>query len=454
MSKNKLALVSENKPNPIHRMSSTNNEGLRREIGVWGLAANTLNRTIGAGIFVLPSLVANILGETSILAYVFCGLLMMLIMLCFSEIGSKITVTGGAYAYIHAAFGNYAGFLANTMFWFVGILADAAVANAMADMISIYFPSIQETIYRAIFFILIFGGFAFINILGVKHGDNFVKINTLIKLIPLTLLIVLGVFHCQTQNLTWNTFPNISSLGEASLLLFFAFAGGEASLNVSGELKNPKKVVPLGILSGMGAVVLFYMLIQTIAQGVLGNQLIVQKQAPLAAVANVVLGSFGSTLMVIGAAFSMFAALSGSVLSYPRVLFAGANKGWLPKFTAKIHPKYATPYIAIIVYALLDFIFSISGGFKELAVIASASLLTVYLGVVLATIRLRLKSNLSDKNTFKLPFGISIPIIAALSIIWFLSNLATKEIISLLVFLSILSVVYYLISNFNKNKEA
>ena len=79
-------------------MTSTNNEGLRREIGILGLSANTLNRTIGAGIFVLPAFVASFLGETSIIAYLFCGFLMMLIMLCFSEIGSKITVTGGTYA--------------------------------------------------------------------------------------------------------------------------------------------------------------------------------------------------------------------------------------------------------------------------------------------------------------------------------------------------------------------
>ena len=316
-------------------MTSTNNEGLRREIGILGLAANTLNRTIGAGIFVLPAFVASFLGETSILAYLFCGFLMMLIMLCFSEIGSKITVSGGAYAYIHAAFGPFAGFLANTMFWFVGILADAAIANAMVDTLSIYLPILAELPVRVLFFFIVFGLFTYINIRGVKHGDNVVKINTLIKIIPLVILIIAGFFGTSIENLKWHNLPTISKLGEASLLLFFAFAGGEASLNVSGELKNPQKVVPLGILSGMGAVVLFYILIQTVSQGVLGADLINQSEAPLAAVANKVIGPFGSTLMIAGAAFSMFAALSGSVLSYPRVIFAGANKGWMPQIMAK-----------------------------------------------------------------------------------------------------------------------
>jgi basic amino acid/polyamine antiporter, APA family len=426
-------------------MDNINKDGLRREIGVLGLAANTLNRTVGAGIFVLPALVANILGETSILAYLICGLLMMIIMLCFSEVGSQITDTGGAYAYIDAAFGPYAGFLANAMFWFVGVLADAAVANAMADTVSLYFPILQEPLFRAMFFFIIFGSFAFINILGVKYGDNVVKINTLLKLIPLSILIIAGFWGTSIDNLQWNSLPTIPKLGEASLLLFFAFGGGEASLNVSGELKNPKRVVPLGILSGMGAVVLLYILIQTVSQGVLGNTLASEKEAPLAAVASIVLGKFGSNLMILGAAFSMFAALSGSVLSYPRIIFAGAKKGWLPSFLGSVHPKFATPFWAIVAYSLFDFMFAISGGFKALAVVASASLLSIYLGVVLSTIKLRLKNNADNTYNFKLPFGITIPVLATIAILWFLSNLAWSEMKSLGILLAVLSFIYLLI---------
>jgi basic amino acid/polyamine antiporter, APA family len=426
-------------------MNDVNKDGLRREIGVLGLAANTLNRTVGAGIFVLPALVANILGETSIIAYLICGFLMMLIMLCFSEIGSQITETGGAYAYIDAAFGPYAGFLANTMFWFVGVLADAAVANAMADTLSLYFPVLQEISTRTIFFLTVFGSFAFINILGVKYGDNLVKINTLLKLIPLAILIIIGFGNISSENLTWQSSPTLSKLGEASLLLFFAFAGGEASLNVSGEVKNPQKVVPLGILSGMGAVVLLYVLVQTVSQGILGDNLVLEKQAPLAAAASIVLGKFGSNLMILGAAFSMFAALSGSVLSYPRIIFAGSNKGWMPSFLGKVHPKFATPFWAIILYALFDFTFAISGGFKTLAVVASASMLSIYLGVVSATIKLRLSNKGNNTPLFKLPFGITIPLLAMISILWFLSNLAISEMQSLGILLVVLSLIYLII---------
>jgi basic amino acid/polyamine antiporter, APA family len=188
-----------------------------------------------------------------------------------------------------------------------------------------------------------------------------------------------------------------------------------------------------------------YILIQTVSQGVLGDNLVLEKQAPLAAVASTVLGNFGSNLMILGAAFSMFAALSGSVLSYPRIIFAGATKGWMPAFLSKIHPKFVTPFWAIILYALLDFTFAISGGFKTLAVVASASMLSVYLGVVLATIKLRLKNKGNNLPLFKLPFGITIPVLATVSILWFLSNLAMTEVMALGILLLVLSLIYLII---------
>lgn len=416
---------------------------LKREIDILGLAANTVNLIIGAGIFILPGLVAAYLGEASIIAYIFCGILMFTIVLCFAEIGSRVTVTGGAYAYIHEAFGDYAGFLSNALFWFgTGVLINAAVINAMADMLSIYIPSLQVLFYRALFFILIFGCFALINIRGVKYGNSMVKINTLIKLIPLLLLIVVGVFHVSINNLKWQTAPSLANLGGASLLLFFAFGGGEAALSVSGETKNPRRVIPLGILLGISIVILLYIIIQSVAQGVLGKELVAHKDAPLAAVAGKIFGPSGATLITIGGIISVFGSLSGSILSYPRVLFAGAQNGWTPAFIGKVHPKYATPYWAIIIYTLFAFVFAITGGFRQLIIIASATLIIIYFGVVLAVVKFRLLNKTSAESPFKLPFGLLIPTIAAISIIWFLSNLKSNEWLAIGIAVVSLSAIY------------
>ncbi|RYU97370.1 APC family permease [Emticicia agri] len=416
---------------------------LKREIDILGLAANTINMIIGAGIFILPGLVAAYLAEASIIAYIFCGILMFTIVLCFAEIGSRVTVTGGAYAYIHDAFGDFAGFLANALFWFgTGVLINAAVINAMADMLTIYIPSLHMLAYRSLFFVLIFGSFAWINIRGVKYGNSMVKINTVAKLVPLFLLIAVGVFYVSVDNLKWQSFPTLSNIGGASLLLFFAFGGGEAALSVSGETRNPNRVIPMGILLGMGIVILLYIIIQSVAQGVLGTELVNHKDAPLAAVAEKIFGHFGATLITIGGIISVFGSLSGSILSYPRVLFAGAQSGWAPAFIAKVHPRYATPYWAIIVYTILDFIFAVTGGFRQLIIVASASLLIIYLGVVLAVVKYRLMNKTSAEIPFKLPFGLFIPSIAAISIIWFLSNLKMPEWIGVGIAILSLSAIY------------
>ncbi|HXR81782.1 MAG TPA: amino acid permease, partial [Saprospiraceae bacterium] len=139
--------------------SAPEQESLKREIGVRALSLSIVNITVGTGIFVLPALVAENLGSAAILAYLVCGVLMFLIALCFAEVGSKVTTSGGTYAYIEKAFGPFAGFLANNIFWFGScVISDAAVANALADTLKYFLPVLGNTYIRALFFMLLFGG--------------------------------------------------------------------------------------------------------------------------------------------------------------------------------------------------------------------------------------------------------------------------------------------------------
>ena len=430
--------------------NSTQPESLPREIGVVGLAANAMNLTIGSGIFVLPALVAASVGAASVLAYVACGVLITLIMLCFAEVGSKVTSTGGAYAYVETAFGPFAGFLTNSLFWFgYAMMSDAAIANALVDTLSVPFPALAYFANKAIFLTVLFAFFAWINIRGVKQGTRLVEINTLAKLIPLLLLILVGIFFIEPANLQWTSTPTIKSLGEVSLVLFFAFIGLEASLSVSGEIKNPVKTVPKGILLGLAGVLIVYLLLQTVAQGVLGNDLPNEKEAPLAVVAQRVFGNWGLTLIILGAAISMFGTVSGDILASPRLIYAAAKDNLLPAFFGRIHAKYTTPYIAIITYSALGLIFALSGGFQQLAILASAATLVIYLAVVLATIKLRFTQK-SPLGSFRIPGGIIIPCFAILAIGWFLSNLKREETLALLAFLAITAVFYLAFKAFQK----
>lgn len=422
-------------------MNEPDHEGLKRVIGTRALIAATINLTIGAGIFALPADVAGYLGTASWMAYVVCISLLMLMLLCFVSLGTKFTTTGGAYVYVERAFGPYAGFLANSLYWFgYAVMAVAAVANLFADSLSIFIPFLKTPAGRISAMACVFGFIAWINVRGVKHGSRLIEINTIAKLLPLFVLIVAGCFMINTDNYAWNGVPPLSQLGSVSLLLFFAFGGGaETVITASGEVRNPTKTIPRGLLIGAFIVFLIYLSIHLVAQGVLGADLALYKEAPLAEVAGRAIGPFGITLLVVGAAISCFGLVSGDLLASPRLLFAAARDGMLPKFLAKVHPKYATPYWAVIVYAGIGFLLSVSGGFRELATLASSALLLIYIGVIFAQIKLR---KINTENSFNIPGGLLVPILALAATVWFLSNLAWKEIISTAVFLLALSVIY------------
>ncbi len=429
------------------------NEGLKREIGVFGLASNCINTIIGAGIFVLPAVVAAKLGTAGILAYLFCGVLFFLVMLCYAEVGSKVVSTGGSYTYIRSAFGSYAGFLAANIFVLGACLtADAAVANALADTVSFAFPVFKQGFVRILFFVFIFSGLTLLNIRGIKQGMSLIKFNTIAKLVPLLFIIVAGFLRVQFSNLEWKSVPAVNDLGKMCLLLFFAFVGGEMGLNVSGEIKRPHKTIPSAIFIAVVMVLIIYMMIHIVSQGILGASLTQYKDAPLAEVAKRLIGPYGTTLMLFGAGISMFGYLSGVILNTPRILYGAARDNVIPiKSLSKVHQKFATPYAAIIVYGILSFLLSVIGEFQQLAMLASAAMLIIYLGVAAAAIKIR-SSKKHFEGSFNIPGGYTVPVLATVAIVLLLSNLSQKEITGMLVFIAVLSIIYLVIYYSKRNK--
>ncbi|OOG70576.1 APC family permease [Algoriphagus sp. A40] len=432
---------------------STRNEDLKREIGVWGLSANIVNIIVGAGIFVLPAIIAEIMGSAGIIVYLFCGFLIALVMLCFAEAGSKVTRSGGGYAYVETAFGPFPGFLAAVFLVLGSVFSDAAVANALVELIGLAFPVFKNPIVRVVFLFLIFSGLATLNVIGVKQGIGLVKINTVAKLTPMVLLIVFGWKDVSLAHLAWESTPTIEQFGSASLILFFAFQGGDTGLTVGGEIKEPQKTVPKAIFIGISFVLLLYILIQTVTQGILGSDLPQFKEAPLAEAAKIVFGPIGYSILLIGAGISMFGMLSGEILNLPRVIFGLARDRIIPlDKLAAIHPRFKTPYLAILLYAGLGFVLAAAGGFRQLAVIASGSMLLVYFGVSLAVIQLRRKKAANPAD-FKIPLGYTVPILSAGIILYFLSNLSGYEKVGTLIFIGVLALIYFLVKFFEKRKN-
>lgn len=433
--------------------ATKSDEGLKRIIGVQGLSLSIVNCVIGAGIFVLPAIVSIEMGAFGVLGYIFCSLMLAAIMLCYAEIGSRVTTSGGSYAYVEAAFGNFPGYVINWLYFLGwGILGSAALMNIIADSLAVIFPLFLNPFIRAVFFFVVIGFMIVINVRGAKQGIRFIKLITVIKLLPLLGIIIFGFSHIKVDNLYWKNLPSLKTFGDTTLILFFAFAGFESSLGVSGEFKNPKRTVPMGILLGGIIILIVYMLLQMVVQGVLGAGITAFKNAPLAAVAEKIVGPIGATLLLFTAAISCFGSVIVDALATPRLLFAGANDGLFPKFLGKVHPKFATPYLAVITYGLLIFMFAISGGFKQLAILASAAILLVYLAVISSTIKLRMKKPDATEKRFKAPGGLTIPLIGIASIAWLLSSLSKWEILSTIIFISIICL-FYLAMKLMKSKN-
>ena len=411
---------------------SEQDEGLVRAIGTGSLGINVFNMTVGGGIFVLPGLMAAQLGPAAIVAYFLCGISVALVFLCYAEIGTRIARSGGSYAYIEDAFGPFPGFIASILLWFGWAgLADAAITVAMVDTIATAFPILNQWLPRALFMIALFTFLVIVNIRGVRSGVRLYVFNTMVKLVPLMLLLIVGLFTINYENLVITEWPPIENLGAAAVILFFAFGGAETPLNASGEIVNPRKTVPMGLLVGLTGILAIYVGLQTVAQGALGPELANNTEAPLAAAATVVLGEWGATMLLIGGAFSIYSTVSGDLLNTPRVIFASARDGNLPGFLAEVHPTYRTPYRAIIFFAALILAFALSGTFKPLAVVASGSILLVYVGVCLAVMRVRVRDGLPDEGNFRLPFGATIPLLSLVFIGWLLSSLTVEEALGL-----------------------
>ena len=401
--------------------------GLVRAIGTPRLTANIVNATIGASIFALPAAIAGQLGAAAPLAFVLCAVVMTLLVTCIALAGSRVSLTGGLYAYAEVAFGRYVGFLAGLLYYMCAILAIAAVVNVFVDNFVAIAPFLSGQFGRTALAFVIFAGLAVTNIRGVRAGANAVAIVTIAKLIPLLVFVAVGLFFVQPAALAWPGLPTSKALGDAVLLLLFAFVGVETALMPSGEVVNPARTVPRAIYSALAITTLLYMLIQAVAQGTLGPALAGATGAPLADAAASFLGNTGRLLLLGGAALSSFGFIASDILSSPRILFALGRDGILPASIARVHPTYRTPHVAIAVYAVVGFLFSLTSGFEALAVMSNVALLVLYLICIAAAWELMRRNVRSDGVPFMFR-GAQIVIVLSLGVvIWILAHATARE---------------------------
>ena len=264
------------------------------------------------------------------------------------------------------------------------------------------------------------------NVRGVGGVTRFNAVATVAKLLPLLLLVIVGLATMRWSNLVWTTAPSGAAVSRASLLLVFAFLGVESALVPSGEVKDPARTVPRAIFIAMTVVALLYVAVQLVAQGLLGAAL-PGDPTPLASAANVALGPAGRTLILVGSTVSMFAYVSGMTLAVPRMLFAFGRDGFLPSALARVHGRWHTPYVAIVVQTAIVLVLALFARFEQLAVAANVTVLLVYAACCLAASELRRRDVRSGGIPFRVPGGAVVPWLALIVIAWILWGLRAEE---------------------------
>jgi amino acid transporter len=422
----------------------TGETALVRVIGTWGLAAGIINIIIGGGIFRLPADVAAALGAAAPLAYLVCVVAVALIMLCVAEAGSRVARTGGVYAYIEVAFGPFVGFVAGVLLWLLSTFAFAAVATVLAAGVGELVPAFASRAGSTAFLLVVFAVFAAVNIAGVRQGALVNSVSTIAKLLPLVLLVVVGAFHIEPSNLAWPGTPATGDVARTAILLIFAFAGAEAALLPSGEVKDPARTVPRALGLALTGIALVYVSIQLTAQGILGDALATSTSAPLADAAGRAMGSWGRALLLVGATISMLGYVSGMTLAVPRALYALARDGFFPAPLAAVHPRFRTPHVAIVVQTVFVALLALTSSFERLAILANLSLLVLYAMCSLASWQLRRRDVRTDTPPFVLRGGGLIPFAACAVIAFMLTSVRPGEWLALAATLAGAAIVFVL----------
>jgi amino acid transporter len=389
---------------------------LRRVARRWEIVAFSVNDVIGSGVYLLPAEAALILAAGgSVAAVVVAGFCVALLVLCFAEAASYFDQPGGAYLYTKAAFGATIGFEVGWMTWLARVASVAGLSAGFAQALSHLWPQVSGGIPRAAAITVPLAGLTLINVLGVKEGVRTAVFLAVSKTVPLLIFVVAGACFFSRDAWAANAAaPATGKLGEAALLLLFAYAGFENTPAPAGEFKNPRRDVPFALLAQIVIVTLIYTAVQAVALGTLPG--VAQSKTPLADAARAFMGGWGGAggwLMTFGAAVSILGTNGNTVLAGPRYLYALASDGFGPRFLARVHPRWRTPVAAILLQSAIALPLALSGTFVKLAALSVVARLATYLGTALAVPVLRRKLGGAHPDAIRLPGGWLIPIASA-----------------------------------------
>lgn len=400
-------------------MNQQTDTGLIRGIRRWDLVAVAINGIIGAGIFGLPSKVFALIGTYSITAFVACAIVVALIVLCFAEVGSRFTATGGPYLYAREAFGPVVGFQVGWLIWLARLTAFAANCNLLIDYLSYFFPQAKTTLWRALVIITVVFLLTMVNVLGVRDTARLSNIFTVGKLIPIFLFIAVGIFFITPQNFSLTADLKYETFSASVLMLIYAFTGFEMAVIPAGEIRDPQRNQPMALLTAIAFVAVVYISIQVICVGTLPT--LATSTKPIADAGSLFLGRAGGAIITAGVLVSIIGNLNILILAGSRLIYALGERNEIPRLIAATHERFRTPHVAILITTIVMMLLTLWSSFSRQVNLSVIARLLSYGVTCAALIMLRKKTD-APAAMFKAPVGIWVAILTMVLIVWLLSN--------------------------------
>jgi amino acid transporter len=387
-----------------------------RALGLFSVLCIGINAIIGSGIYRLPGEIGSYLGGASWVAFGLVSVLLISVGLCFAEMAGMVDSTGGPYAYTREAFGRGPAFVVGWLAWVTMVVSWAAVANAVTGYASALLPALADPWLARVAVAALIVVPGALNYFGVRPGAYATNTFTIAKLLPLIAFVIAGlpsVDWGQIRMLPDTSGPEgLAPLGAAMFTALFAVQGFEVAPVPAGETANPRRNVPIAVVGSLIGCSIFYVLIQIVAYG---NEPAIASSGgagsenawsmrPLADAGAHFFGPSGAALMAVGAVISMTGFCVGSALATPRFLGVLAEDGIFPRVLASLHPRFATPHLAIGMTTVVTVAAAQVAGFDELVNVANLAVTGQYIATCLAVIWLR-RTKPDAPRSYRVPFG-------------------------------------------------
>jgi basic amino acid/polyamine antiporter, APA family len=373
------------------KSESLENSGLKRELGLAAATAIVVGNMIGSGIFMAPQgLAAASNPKASMIAWIITSVGSILLALCFAKMSTAMPKTGGPIVYSKAAFGEFAGFLIAWTYWVGAWVGNAAIITGFMSYFTYFFPVFAENRLMAFLMSsLVLWVFTYINIKGVKGAGIVGIVTTVCKLVPLIIFAGIAAMKFNGSNFGTVSAVEVSTMATipaAVGITLWSFVGLESATVPAGEIKNPERNIRLSTIYGTIVTAVIYVVISFLAIGAMPQDILAGSRAPLADIINFAIGgTWGGTLIALGAIISTLGATSGWILTTARSSFAAAEDKMFPKFFGNIHPKYKTPHTSLIIAGvcanillIMNYVGSLTSAFNFMLLLATLAFLPAY----------------------------------------------------------------------------